>query len=215
MQATHVFSCSPAKVFGRISVWPRAGAAPGVHVAKGWRAHCGPVGAASGDFSSLTVVFLNTRGRKNSCGESRGGCFQHSCPSFEGGHREEDTWVALSPTQAQQREDVAPLPLQLYLDPSETVVVLPGAVSSLGLDPVCCSVFLRNRPSFCFSHFPAASLLPPSSSPATGAASTSRTLISVVRNRFCTYNGHVEGWCVGGGKQQRGGVQWECTGVKG
>lgn len=107
--------------------------------------------------------------------------------------------MALSPMQAQQRKDVAPLPLHSCLDPSEIVVVLPGAVSSLGLDPVRCSVFLRNRPSFCFSHFPAASLLPPSSSPAARAASTSRTLISSVRNLFCTYNGHVEGWgvCVG------------------
>jgi len=100
VQATRVFSCPPAKVFGRRR-----------HAAKGWSCSSGARGqglegslwtckAASGDFTSLTVVFLNIRGRKNSCGGSRGGCFQHGCPAFEGGHGEE-TWVALSPTQPQ------------------------------------------------------------------------------------------------------------------
>ena len=58
------------------------------------------------------------------------------------------------PCKPSRHEDVAPLPLHSCPDPSEAVVVLLGAVSSLGLDPVRCSMFLRNRPSFCFSHFP-------------------------------------------------------------
>lgn len=76
---------------GEQGLWPRAGAAPGTRVAKGWRTRCRPEGAASGDFTPLTVVFLNVRGRKNSCGESRGGRLQHSCPPFQGGRREEKT----------------------------------------------------------------------------------------------------------------------------
>lgn len=39
-----------------------------------------------------------------------------------------------------QGEDTAPLPLHSCPKPSEVLVVLLGAVSSLGLHPVCCNV---------------------------------------------------------------------------
>lgn len=45
---------------------------------------------------------------------------------------------------------------------------------------------------------PAASLLPPGSSPAAGAVFISHTLISAARDHFCSCNGHAMGWCVGG-----------------
>lgn len=83
-------------------VWENKACGQGLELLLGlmWpRARCGPVGAASHDFISLTLVFLNVRGRKTSCGESRGGCFQQSCCPFEGALREEETCVALSPTQ--------------------------------------------------------------------------------------------------------------------
>lgn len=67
--------------------------------------------------------------------------------------RRRPVWLC-RPRKPTWHEDVAPLPLHSCPEPSEAVVVLPGAVSSLGLDPVHCSMFLRNRPSFCFIHFP-------------------------------------------------------------
>lgn len=89
VQATHVSSCPSAKVFGEQGGWPRAGAAPGAHVAKG----CGPVGAAPDEFTSLTIVFLNARGRKNSCAESGVAVFSTAACLLRVGPGERPGWL--------------------------------------------------------------------------------------------------------------------------
>lgn len=106
--------------------------------------------------------------------------------------------MALLPMKTQLEQRRGSSTLHSCPDPSEAVMVLLAAVSGLGLDSVHCSTFLRDRRSFWFSSFPAASLLPPGSSAAAGAVFTSHTLISAARDRFCSCNGHAVGWCGGG-----------------
>lgn len=154
MQATRVFSCPPAKVSGRTR-----------RVAKGWRTCCKPAGAASGDFTALSAVFPNARGRKASCGASGAGCSRHSCPPFEGGHGEEETQVALLPTQTQ--------PVRGHGSPAPPFMKQPWSSREQFLVwewiQSIAECFSAMAPASGLVISPAALLLPSSSSPDTGA----------------------------------------------
>lgn len=124
-QATHVFSCPLAKVFGRTG-----------HMATGQRARCS-FGAEEPQKQRWGLHFSASYVSQQKAGEPA--VFITADPLWgclPGWPRGGD----LGGSVPCQREDTAPLPLHSCPEPSEALVVLLGAVSSLGLNPVCCSV---------------------------------------------------------------------------